>query len=124
MKHIIDTHVHVWDLEKAVYSWLDNDRSILHRTYAITELETERIKEGVVKGVLGQSADNFEDTDVMLQVAKETDRIAGVVGWIPLQHTKAAHKAYTEKYRQEKYFKGIRHQIHDEADPEWLLQPE
>lgn len=124
MKPIIDTHIHVWDLEKAAYPWLEHDTSILHRTYAITELESERKKAGVVKGVLVQAAGNFEDTDGMIKAAKETGWIAGVVGWLPLQHPEAAHKAYTEKYSKEKYFKGVRHQVHDEADPEWLLQPE
>ena len=28
-----------------------------------------------------------------------------------------------EKYSKDKYFKGVRHQIHDEVDPGWLLQP-
>lgn len=120
---MIDTHIHVWDLEKAAYPWLDNDTSILRRTYTIAELETERIAAGVVKGVLVQAAGNFEDTDLMLRVAKETGWITGVVGWLPLLHPEAAHKAYTEKYSKDQYFKGVRHQIHDEADAEWLLQP-
>lgn len=123
MKPIIDTHIHVWDLEKATYPWLDNDTSILRRTYTIAELETERIEAGVVKGVLVQAAGNFEDTDGMLRVAKETGWIAGVVGWLPLQQPEAVHKAYAEKYSKDRYFKGVRHQIHDEVDAEWLLQP-
>lgn len=121
---MIDTHVHVWDLERGTYPWLENDTSILHRTYAIKELETERIEAGVEKGVLVQAAGNFEDTDGMIKAAKETTWIAGVVGWLPLQDPQAAYKAYKEKYSKEGYFKGVRHQIHDEADPEWLLQPE
>jgi L-fuconolactonase len=28
-----------------------------------------------------------------------------------------------ERYLKEEYCKGIRHQIHDEKDPQWLLQP-
>jgi L-fuconolactonase len=35
----------------------------------------------------------------------------------------AAQKKLEEKYLGEKYFKGIRHQVHDETDPGWLLQP-
>lgn len=124
MKPIIDTHVHVWDLERGAYPWLENDTSILHRTYAITELETERINAGIEKGVLVQAAGDLEDTDRMIKVAGETAWIEGVVGWLPLQDPKAAYQVYTEKYRKERYFKGVRHQIHDEANPEWLLQPE
>ena len=71
MKPVIDTHIHVWDLGKAAYPWLDNDTSILRRTYTIAELETERAAAGITKGVLVQAAGNFEDTDLMLRVAKE-----------------------------------------------------
>lgn len=123
MKPIIDTHIHVWDLEKAAYPWLDNDTSILRNTYAISALEQERKTAGIAKGVLVQAAGNPEDTEWMLQVARETDWIAGVVAWLPLQHPEDTHRRYTEKYRNDPYFKGVRHQIHDEADPEWLLQP-
>ena len=70
-----------------------------------------------------QAGGNLEDTDWMLEVAHETNWIKGVVGWLPLKDTVAAEKTFEEKYVSEKYFKGVRRQIHDEQDPEWLLQP-
>jgi L-fuconolactonase len=122
-KMIVDTHVHCWDLAKATYSWLDGDESILNRTWEIGELEPERKKAGVTTGVLVQAAGNLEDTDLMLETARNTEWIAGVVAWLPLEDTAASKKILKEKYLGEKYFKGIRHQVHDEADPKWLLQP-
>ena len=38
IKHIVDSHVHVWDLERAEYTWLENDTSILNKTYSIDQL--------------------------------------------------------------------------------------
>ena len=119
---IIDTHIHVWNFEHARYDWLNNDTSILNRNYDIGELEEDRVKAGITQGLLIQAANSFEDTDWMLEVAKNTDWIAGVVGWMPLEDPVATGKALQEKYLANKYFKGVRHLIHDEPDPRWLLQ--
>jgi L-fuconolactonase len=123
-QRIIDTHVHVWNFDKAEYSWLKENTSILNRSYHIEELEEERKKAGIADGVLIQAANNFEDTDWMLEVAGSTEWIKGVVGWLPLMNPEQTAKALGEKYYNQKYFKGVRHLIHDEADAEWLLQKE
>jgi L-fuconolactonase len=119
---IIDTHIHVWNFEHASYDWLKNDTSILHRNYDISDVETDRVKAEITEGVLIQAANNFEDTNWMLEVAERTEWIAGVVGWLPLTDAMATEKALQEKYLANKYFKGVRHLIHDEPDPKWLLQ--
>lgn len=121
---LVDTHIHVWDLEKAEYPWLKGNTSILNRTWKIEELESERKEAGVTMGVLVQASGNFADTDLMMEVAAQTDWIAGVVGWLPLTDTVATQKALGEKYLKQKYFKGVRHMIHDEPNVDWLLQDE
>lgn len=122
MQHrIIDTHIHVWNFSKANYNWLDGNTTILNRNYDIEELEPERIRAGVTDGILVQAANNFEDTEWMLEVAHNCNWIKGVVGWLPLMHPGQTQKAL-EKYRADRYFKGVRHLIHDEKDPQWLLQ--
>ena len=123
-QRIVDTHVHVWNFERAQYAWLNGDTSILNRTYNIEELKEERLAAGVTDGVLVQAANNFEDTDWMLEVAEKKEWIKGVVGWLPLMDPLGTSKALNEKYGDQKYFKGIRHLIHDEADARWLLQKE
>lgn len=121
---IIDTHVHVWNFERAQYEWLKGDTSILNRTYAIEELEEERKEAGVEYGVLVQAANNLEDTEWMLEVAVQNEWITGVVGWLPLLKPAETERLLREKYSGKKYFKGVRHLIHDEKDPQWLLQNE
>jgi L-fuconolactonase len=120
---LADTHVHIWDFNRAEYAWLKGNTSILNRTYSIEELEHERNSSGVTKGILVQAANNFEDTDWMLHVADNTPWIAGIVGWLPLTDPDATLKALQRKYGKENYFKGVRHLIHDEPDAKWLLQP-
>lgn len=119
---IIDTHLHVWNFEKAHYLWLEGDTSILNRTYHLEEVEREQKKAGITEVVLVQSANNFEDTDWMLEVAAQKENVMGVVGWLPLVSPEETQKVLEEKYSRNHYFKGMRHLIHDEADPKWLLQ--
>lgn len=119
---IIDTHLHVWNFEKADYLWLDGDTSILNRTYHIEEVEAAQKELGITGTVLVQSANNFEDTDWMLDVAGRKETIVGVVGWLPLMDPEQTQKALQEKYLSNRYFKGMRHLIHDEKDPAWLLR--
>jgi L-fuconolactonase len=124
MQRIVDTHVHVWNFERANYAWLQGDTSILNRSYHIEELDKERKKTGITDGVLVQAANNFEDTDWMLELAEKNEWIKGVVGWLPLLHPSETAKALGETYYAHKFFKGVRHLIHDEPDPKWLLQEE
>lgn len=119
---IVDTHVHVWDLEKAEYAWLQNDTSILNRTYSIEMLSPRIRKAHVTEGILVQAANNFEDTDLMLGVAGRTAWIKGVVGWVPLQDPGSTETILTGTYSKNHYLKGCRHLIHNEPDPRWLLQ--
>ena len=121
---IIDTHVHVWDLDKAEYPWLKGDTSLLNRTWKIEQLEEERKKAGVSVGVLVQAASNLEDTENMLQAAEKNEWIKGVVGWIPLQQPASARDILDKKYFKHPLLRGVRHQIHDEPDSKWLLQTE
>jgi L-fuconolactonase len=119
---IIDTHVHVWDLDKAEYPWLAGDTSLLNQTWRLEQLEEERKEVGVSVGVLVQASSNLEDTDNMLDEAGKHDWIKGVVGWIPMQQPEAAQDLLDKKYFKHPYLRGVRHQIHDEPDQKWLLQ--
>lgn len=120
---IIDTHIHIWNLDQARYEWLENDTTILNRNYTIMELEDERITAGISEGVLVQAANNTEDTALMLHVAGQTNWIKGVIGWLPLTDREATEKMLTT-YLADPLFKGVRHLIHNEADARWLLQDE
>jgi len=120
---IIDTHVHIWDLEKVQYPWLQGDNSILNRTWRIEEVENDRREAGVIAGVLVQASGNIEDTELMLDTAHKTDWICGIVGWLPLMDANATQQLLEERFLKEKYFKGVRHHVHVEKDPKWLLQP-
>ena len=119
---IIDTHVHIWDLIKVQYSWLQGDDSILARNYLPDELFPQLSKVHVTSAVLVQAANNLEDTELMLSAASQNDWIKGVVGWVPLQDPSKTQALVENWKANHPYIKGIRHLIHNEANENWLLQ--
>jgi L-fuconolactonase len=119
--NIIDTHLHVWNLEKVNYGWLKPELGILYKNYEFDVIPALLENTLVKKIVLVQAENSFEDTDYMLEGAKKHNFVAGVVGWLPLSNP-IQTAIYLEKYKKNPYFKGVRHLIHDEPDPKWLLQ--
>jgi len=122
MAKVIDTHMHSWDLQKVRYSWLDGDTSILAQNYYPSGIEAQLEAANVSAAVMVQAANNIEDTAFMFDCAEQYPWIIGVVGWVDLLNPETA-KQQLEAHIQNKYFKGIRHLIHDEPDHNWLLQP-
>jgi L-fuconolactonase len=62
-----------------------------------------------------------QETREFLQIAAETDFVAGVVGWVDLSDADVDVTIRALQDRPDgKYLVGIRHQVHDEADPNYL----
>lgn len=120
---IIDTHQHLWDLDRVEYAWLTPEFGVLYRTYTAAELEPQLAPAGVTYTVMVQSANNYEDTEFMFEQVEAHDWMVGVVGWVPLLRPDEAAQA-VERFKKNPYFKGVRHLIHNEPDPRWLLQPQ
>lgn len=118
---IIDTHQHLWDLERVAYPWLTPDFGPIARTYTAAELEPQLAAAGVSYTVMVQSANSYADTEYMFEQAAIYPWMAGVVGWVPLLYPDVADRVL-ERFTVNPLFRGIRHLIHNEADPRWLLQ--
>ncbi|HEY7488818.1 MAG TPA: amidohydrolase family protein [Streptosporangiaceae bacterium] len=118
---VVDAHQHFWDLEKVSYSWLTAELNPINRTFEPPELEPLLRAAGVDKTVLVQAADSYEDTDAMLARADAYPWIAGVVGWVPLTRPDEAARA-VERYGAHRAFAGVRHLIHDDPDPDWVVR--
>ncbi len=120
---IVDSHQHFWNPDEVYYDWLVPAYGPIYRTFEPAELAPQLAAAGVDRTVLVQSACNFEDTEAMLAQAAEHEWIGAVVGWVPLYAHKLAEKAL-DRFMAEPWFKGVRHLIHEEADPDWLVRPE
>lgn len=120
---VVDAHQHVWDLDRAEYTWLDAGSAPIDRTMTIEELAPSLRAAGVDGTILVQSADNAEDTAVMFDVAAANPEVLGVVGYVPLGRPAEAATVLDE-LRANPLFVGVRNLIHDLPDPDWLLRPE
>lgn len=121
---MIDTHVHIWDPGRVRYAWLDGEGPILNRAYSIQQWEQATAGTAVTSGVLVQAANSLEDTNLMLEAAGKCLMIKGVVGWLPLRQPDTVAIMLEGDFGKNPIIKGIRHLIHNENDPRWLLQAE
>ncbi len=118
----VDTHQHFWNLSEVVYSWLVPEYGPIYATFTDRDLEPMVKAAGIDKTVLVQSANSYEDTAYMLAVADHNDWIGGVVGWVNLLDPAETEKRIS-MYAKHPKFRGIRHLIHTEPDPDWVVQP-
>ena len=120
---ILDAHQHFWNLDRVSYPWLTAEYGPIFRTFEEADLQPHLDECGVEGTVLVQSMDSFEDTEYMLEVADRWPRVRAVVGWVPLTDADGAATAL-DRYGRDPRFVGIRHLIHEDPDPDWLLRPD
>ena len=118
----IDSHQHFWLLSRGDYGWLTPELEILYRDFLPDDLMPLLDKSQVNKTILVQAAPSTAETEFMLKIARETDFVAGVVGWIDMDCDNAL--AHLEHFSQSPYFKGIRPMLQDIEDVNWMLKTE
>jgi L-fuconolactonase len=117
----VDTHQHYWRLDEVEYSWLRPEFGVIYNAFEPKDLEPQIRAAGIDKTVLVQSANSYEDTASMLVHADYNEWIGAVVGWVDLLNPDLTNKRL-EAYKKHPKFRGMRHLIHDEPDPDWVVQ--
>lgn len=118
----VDAHQHFWNLAKVDYPWLVPAYGPIYANFGPRDLEPQLRAAGVDKTVLVQAANSDQDTVSMLTQSEDYDWIGAVIGWVPLLNPDQARKDL-ERYSQHPKFRGMRHLIHEEPDPDWVVQP-
>lgn len=119
----IDAHHHLWRLDGALdYGWLDAPAlAPIRRSYEPEDLLPLIRAEGVDRTVLVQTLADRAETRRALDLAARHPWIAGVVGWVDLQADDCADQL--AEFRADPRFVGVRHVVHDEPDPDWVVRP-
>ncbi len=118
----VDAHQHFWSLARGDYRWLTPALKKIYRDFLPDDLRPLIAKQGVTHTVLVQAADTVDETRYMLELAKQHDFIAGVVGWIDFDK-KNAPDVIADLSRDRK-LRGLRPMIQDIPDDGWMLRPE
>src|ERR1700757_1883722 len=79
---IVDAHQHFWKAERGDYHWMTPAAPALCRDFMPSDLEPLLRRTGVSRTILVQAAETEAETDFLLNLAAETDFVAGVVGWL------------------------------------------
>ena len=120
---VVDAHHHFWDPSRREYPWMGDDLAAIRKPFGPEELRPLLAANGVDRTVLVQTIASVDETREFLATAAANDFIAGVVGWVDLTDpsvgkTLSDLRAGPGGSR----LAGIRHQVHDERDPSWLLR--
>lgn len=113
----IDSHCHFWRLERGDYGWLDgSDPSLdpIRRDFMPGD------HPGGAAMVAVQAAPSEAETEFLLQLAEQSERIVGVVGWVDL--ASAASLERLEAWSERRHFVGIRPMLQDIAQTGWLVE--
>jgi L-fuconolactonase len=116
---VIDAHHHLWRFDQARLPWIAGSMPALRRDYLAADLEAAIAGTGVDRTILVHAQQNIEETDWMLEVARASPRIAGVVGWVPL--VDPAVDGVLGRLAADPHFRGVRHIVHDEPDDRFIL---
>jgi len=117
---VVDAHHHFWDPARASYPWMTEALAPIRRRFGPEDLRPLLAANGVDQTVLVQTRSSIDETREFLATAAEHDFIAGVVGWVDLTADVAAQLKSLRAGPGGAKLVGIRHQVHDEADPKFL----
>jgi L-fuconolactonase len=122
---VVDAHHHLWDPARADYPWMTDELAPIRRRFDTADLLPLLDAAGVDASVLVQTRSSASESREFLATAAATPRIAGVVAWTDLTSPAVADDlAALREAPGGGRLVGIRHQVHDEPDPDWLLRPE
>lgn len=123
----VDSHQHFWDTTNGRfdYYWMSAEFDAITGLRGPEQLRPLIAAAGIDRTVSVQAIGDLEETIFLLETAQATDFVAGVVGWVDLTDPAVGDTIASLKARPDgRWLKSIRHQVHDEADAQWLLRPD
>lgn len=120
----IDAHQHFWDPNHYVYPWMaGREMDPVRRAFGPRDMRPLLDAADISGTVLVQTVSDQAETREFLNVAGSTPFVRGVVGWVDLT-SPAVGEALDALLAGDngRFLVGIRHQVHDEPDPGWLLR--
>jgi L-fuconolactonase len=80
----IDAHHHLWHYHAPEFGWIGEDMAALQRDFLVDDLREEAQSAGISGTVVVQARESLEETRWLLECARSSPIVWGVVGWVPL----------------------------------------
>jgi len=122
---VVDTHVHLWDVDRDCSPpWLV-DYPLLNRSFLLEDYNaaTEGIEVDTLVFVECEVGPGrcIEEAKWVASLSQEDPRIKGVIPWAPLENGEGA-RSVLEELKGIRQVKGIRRLIQFEKDPEFCVR--
>lgn len=118
----IDAHQHFWATSRGDYGWLTPESGALWRDFGPDDLAPLLVAGSIDRTILVQAAPSEAETAYLLDIARKTPFVAGVVGWTDFAAPDAAGKIAT--MAADPLLLGLRPMVQDIADDNWLARPD
>jgi L-fuconolactonase len=115
----IDAHQHFWQLARGDYDWLTPELGTIYRDFDYADFAPLMDSHQVLGSVLVQAAPSYAETQYLLQLAAQHNRIFAVVGWVDFASTDVRQQI--EALAQRPKLRGLRPMIQDIEDVDWML---
>jgi len=113
----LDAHHHLWRYTREEYGWIDDSMSALQRDFLLAELESVTASAGIDGTVVVQARQTVEETRWLLEIARCSSLVRGVVGWCDIAG--AGFSGELDSLAGESKLVGLRHVV--QAEPQGFL---
>src|SRR5450432_1014721 len=122
---IVDSHVHLYDVTKLRYSWLNGTPKI-NRTYLLEDFDKARGAVEVDKIIFAEVAVDpglhLDEAAFVQKMADRDPRLCGIVAHAPLEKGKAVETNLVS-LKALRNVRGVRRLIETERNPAFCLEP-
>ena len=127
---LVDSHHHLWDLDRRPQPWLDDpDLASINRTFTPGDLRSTATHpiagRHLHSSVVVQCVPDVPETEDLLALAEQEPLIEAVVGWADL--TSPAIGETLDRLLAGPggaYLRSLRHLVQGETEPSWLQRPD
>lgn len=119
---LVDSHQHFWQLSRGDYAWLTPELKDLYRDFLPQDLSPLLREAKIERTIVVQAAPTDKETEFLLGLARQSEFIAGVIGWVDMAAPRI--KKRIKQLARDPWLKGFRPMIQDIADDDWMLSTE
>ena len=117
----IDAHHHFWRIARGDYGWLTPALGTLYCDFEPADLAPHLARHAIDRTIVVQAAPTKAETRYLLETARATPFVAGVVGWVDFAAPGAP--GVIDDLRSDPLLVGLRPMVQDIRDDDWLLDP-